>query len=120
MPNQGNQTLSALVSHPSSSSSGGEIRDVAVCWNYLAVVDGQGAVTKFGLVGGRNGVDRLQAPAATAATAANGASSTRTPTPPTPTASSPPGSPQRVAQMSATPRHLMICTEEGGGKMKSL
>ncbi len=115
VPNQSSQTLSTLLPH--SFSNGGNdvvIRDVAVCWNYLAVVDGDGVVTKFGLVNnGRNGVDRLQAPPPAAATAAAAAAATQSGP-----AVTPPAAPQRVTQLSATPRHLMVCTEEGGERLK--
>ena len=58
---------------------------MAICWNYLVVVDEEG-VTKYGLVNGKNGHHRLALP---------------------------PGG-AKIASLSATPRHLLVCTENGG------
>ena len=64
---------------------GQNILDVAICWNYLVCVDGEG-ITKYGLVDGKNVCMRLTLP---------------------------PGS-DKVKQLSATPRHLLAVTENGG------
>eukprot|EP00095_Tigriopus_kingsejongensis_P002317 maker-scaffold347_size200506-snap-gene-0.24 protein:Tk02317 transcript:maker-scaffold347_size200506-snap-gene-0.24-mRNA-1 annotation:"rcc1 domain-containing protein 1" len=78
-----NVTLTSLFAHKSASQS--PILDVAICWNYLVVVDDSG-ITKYGLVNGKNGgVERLSAP---------------------PKAG-------KIVQLSATPRHLLACTENG-------
>ena len=65
------------------------MKDVAVCWNYLVLLGSDGRVTKYGLVEGRNGAVAAVVPP----TEVRG----------------------RLVQVSATPRHLMACTEEGGG-----
>lgn len=67
------------------------IQDVAICWNYLVIADSEGIV-KYGLVNGKHGQCRLPLP---------------------------PGG-AKVRQVSATPRHLLVVTENGGKKMKSI
>ena len=61
------------------------IIDVAICWNYLVVADSEGIV-KYGLANGKHGQCRLPLP---------------------------PGG-TKVRQISATPRHLLVVTENGG------
>ncbi len=78
--------LSTLVQQQQNMDCAG-VRDVAVCWNYLVVVDDVGVVTKFGLVRGRNGQERLE---------------------------DLPKAAGKVVQLSATPRHIMVCTDKGG------
>ena len=58
--------------------------DVAVCWNYLVVAEGE-HVTKYGLVNSKPGLLRLDHP---------------------------PGSGE-VTQLSATPRHILSVTSSG-------
>ena len=67
------------------------IVDVAVCWNYLVVVEPEG-ITKYGLVEGRHGLERLKLP---------------------------PGNSKSFIQVSATPRHLLAVTDTGGNSYKS-
>ena len=85
----GDHTLTTLTPHPHGrhNKSGGVV-DVAVCWNYLVVADEDGCVTKYGLVNGgrQNGSKRLEAPVRGA----------------------------KIRQLSATPRHLLVCTKDGG------
>ena len=80
-------TLTSLTPHGRHSKCGGVV-DVAVCWNYLVVADEHGCVTKYGLVNGgrQNGTKRLEAPVKGA----------------------------KIRQLSATPRHLLVCTDDGG------
>lgn len=69
-----------------------QVLDVAVCWNYLVVVDTEG-ISKFGLVeGGKNAARRLPLP--------------------------PDG--RRITQLSATPRHLLAVTDNGGKEEYSI
>lgn len=81
----GGHTLTTLSPHSQHKSCAGVV-DVAVCWNHLVVADKDG-VTKYGLVNGgkQNGRERLKAPKE--------------------------GDP--IKHLSATPRHLLICTEQG-------
>ncbi len=61
------------------------VLDVAICWNYLLLADADG-LTKYGLVNGKNGgAERLVAPEG-----------------------------RSIAQLSATPRHILACTNSGG------
>ena len=62
------------------------IVDVAVCWNYLVVAE-PNQITKYGLVEGRHGLERLALP---------------------------PGKGKTFVQVSATPRHLLAVTDSGG------
>ena len=62
------------------------IVDVAVCWNYLVVAEPH-QITKYGLVEGRHGLERLALP---------------------------PGNGKKFVQVSATPRHLLAVTDTGG------
>ncbi len=80
-------TLTTLSPHGQHKAS--SVVDVAVCWNYLAVADEAG-VTKYGLVNGgkQNGRERLDAPRKE----------------------------QKIRHLSATPRHLLVCTDKGGAK----
>ena len=80
-------TLTTLTPHGRHNKCGGVV-DVAVCWNYLVVADEHGCVTKYGLVNGgrQNGIKRLEAPVKGA----------------------------KIRQLSATPRHLLVCTDDGG------
>jgi len=61
-----------------------EVVDVAICWNYMVVAEKKG-VTKYGLVNNKPCLDRLD---------------------------NPPGS-AGVAQLSATPRHVLCVTDTG-------
>jgi len=61
------------------------IVDVAVCWNYLVVVEPDG-ITKYGLIEGKQGLERLKLP---------------------------PGNAKSFVQVSATPRHLLAITDSG-------
>lgn len=61
------------------------IVDVAVCWNYLVVAEPH-QITKYGLVEGRHGLERLCLP---------------------------PGNGTKFVQVSATPRHLLAVTDAG-------
>ena len=83
-------TLTTLTPHGRHNKCGGVV-DVAVCWNYLVVADEHGCVTKYGLVNGgrQNGTKRLEAPVKGA----------------------------KIRQLSATPRHLLVCTTDGGMKV---
>ena len=80
-------TLTTLTPHGRHNKCGGVV-DVAVCWNYLVVADEHGCVTKYGLVNGgrQNGTKKLEAPVKGA----------------------------KIRQLSATPRHLLVCTDDGG------
>ena len=61
-----------------------KVVDVAVCWNYLVVAEGD-YVTKYGLVNSKPGLTRID---------------------------SPPGSGD-ITQLSATPRHILSVTSSG-------
>lgn len=61
-----------------------EVVDVAICWNYLVVAEKSG-ITKYGLVNNKPCLERLE---------------------------NPPGS-GGVAQVSATPRHVLCVTDNG-------
>lgn len=63
-----------------------DIVDVAVCWNYLVVAESH-QITRYGLVKGRHGLERLGLP---------------------------PGKGSKFQQVSATPRHLLAVTDIGG------
>ena len=78
-------TLTTLVSQQIKPCQR-NIVDVAVCWNYLVVAEPD-KVTKFGLVKGRHGFERLDLP---------------------------PGGGNEFVQISATPRHLLAVTDTGG------
>ncbi|TRY75321.1 hypothetical protein TCAL_00742 [Tigriopus californicus] len=79
-----NVTLTSLVPHKSASNT--RILDVDICWNYLVVVQDGSGITKYGLVDGKNGsVERLTAPPHV----------------------------EKIVQLSATPRHLLVCTDNG-------
>jgi hypothetical protein len=78
-------TLTTLVSQQPKPPSR-DIVDVAVCWNYLVIAEPD-KITKYGLVEGRHGLERLTLP---------------------------PGSSHRFVQVSATPRHLLAVTDTGG------
>lgn len=84
VPNVSGHTLNTFVVHQQASD---KVKDVAVCWNYLVVLSTEGALTKYGLVDGKNGVDKIP---------------------------SPKGAKGKIVQLSATPRHIMVCTEQGG------
>ena len=62
------------------------IVDVAVCWNYLVVAEPH-QISKYGLVEGRHGLERLCLP---------------------------PGNSTKFVQVSATPRYLLAVTDTGG------
>lgn len=79
-------TLTSLVSQQ-VKSSGKNIVDVAVCWNYLVIAEPD-IITKYGLVKGRHGQERLSLPLGTEG--------------------------QHFVQVSATPRHLLAVTDMGG------
>ena len=85
VPNVAGPMISTLVVHKGKAAA--VVADVAVCWNYLVVLTDDGKVTKYGLVEGKNGMATLQTPG---------------------------GSGGHLVQVSATPRHLMACTREGG------
>ena len=78
------QTLTTLInqSRPGASRV---VHDVAICWNYVVLVEPD-ALVKYGLVNGKPGQCRLHLP---------------------------PGANQ-VVQVSATPRHLLAVTDAGG------
>jgi len=86
------QTITSLISQcgktfaapGADKSNKPHIIDVAICWNYLVVADSEGIV-KYGLANGKHGQCRLPLP---------------------------PGA-TKVRQISATPRHLLVVTENG-------
>lgn len=81
-------TITSLVlqTPPKSSYNGRKIVDVAICWNYLVVVEPD-SVTKYGLVQGKHGHERLCLP--------------------------PSEKSGHITQLSATPRHLLAVTADG-------
>ncbi len=80
-------TLTTLVPQQPKLSAR-DVVDVAVCWNYFVIAEPD-HITKFGLVDGRHGLKRLDLP---------------------------PGKDKDRAfvQVSATPRHLLAVTDNGG------
>lgn len=78
-------TLTTLVLQQPKQATR-NIVDVAVCWNYLVVVEPDG-ITKYGLIEGKQGLERLKLP---------------------------PGNAKSFVQVSATPRHLLAITDSGG------
>jgi len=74
-------TLTCLTPHTKASK---KVVDVAICWNYLVVAESD-AVTKYGLVKTKPGLDKLD---------------------------NPPGN-VNMKQLSATPRHLLSVTDSG-------
>ena len=80
-------TLTTLVSAQAKPIANARtIVDVAICWNYLVIAEPD-RITKYGLVHGRNGQERIGLP---------------------------PGCEGGISQLSATPRHLLAVTGNGG------
>ena len=79
------QTLTSLIAQSRPSVGSKCIHDVAICWNYLVVAEDESLI-KYGLVNGKNGQTRIGLP--------SGARS--------------------VHQVSATPRHILAVTDDGG------
>lgn len=78
-------TLTTLVTQQAKPVTR-DVVDVAVCWNYLVIAEPD-RLTKYGLVEGRHGLERLTLPPGNEHT--------------------------RFVQLSATPRHLLAVTDSG-------
>ena len=85
IPSSSNHTLKALTLFEGQDHQG-RVTDAAICWNYLVFLDREGRVHKHGLVDGKNGSSVKLEPL---------------------------NEGQKVVQLSATPRHVLVCTDKG-------